>query len=97
MGVEESQKFANELYEIAPSLWTVIKFFLTCHMIWVIAITIIIGIAIYKTHKLNAKVQQLENQIKILKNHTNIERWKQDKGGFIDLDAKISLPWRRAT
>lgn len=25
----------------------------------------------------------------------DFERWKQDKGGFIDLDAPIILPWRK--
>nr|WP_325299520.1 hypothetical protein [uncultured Dysosmobacter sp.] len=25
----------------------------------------------------------------------DFERWKQDKGGFIDLDAPIILPWQR--
>ena len=27
----------------------------------------------------------------------DFERWKQNKGGFIDLDAEVSLPWRKAT
>ena len=25
----------------------------------------------------------------------DFERWKQNKGGFVDLDAPIILPWRR--
>lgn len=25
----------------------------------------------------------------------DFERWKQDKGGFVNLDAPVRLPWRR--
>lgn len=55
----------------------------------------------FKEEAEQQKKQELRQTSKPL-TQQSFEEWKaekrkRDQGGFIDLDAKISLPWRRAT
>lgn len=65
-----------------------------------IGFILLIYILIKKLMKYNAglKGQEKTTQTDTSKKpftQADFEHWKQNKGGFIDLDAPVILPWRR--
>lgn len=82
---------------ILIGLWPLGLTVLTCEAIYLIIKSIIrfTTKTVYEEKEKARQKYEVKEDTKKPFTQADFERWKQDKGGFIDLDAPIRLPWRR--